>query len=150
MSYEIREVGYADLLFANLLAEAGDGDGRFMARLREHWRDGSERFDRHGEILLGAFADDELVGLAGISLDPYEPEDGMARVRHVYVLRKHRGHGIAKSLMERIISHACAHFTVLRLHTTNPAAAQLYESLGFAGSTKGRETHRLWLVSPRL
>jgi GNAT superfamily N-acetyltransferase len=142
MSYEIRPVHWSEPLFGELLAEAGD-DGRFMFRLRDHWIDGSERFDQPGELLLGAFVGGRLVGSAGISHDPYEPEDGLARVRHVYVLTRHRGRGIARALMLQLIEHAREHFSVLRLHTSNPVAARLYESLGFRPASQGRETHRL-------
>jgi GNAT superfamily N-acetyltransferase len=143
VSYEIRPVLYSEELFAELVTEATAGDGRFMSRLRDRWIDGSERFDRPGEILFGAFADGKLVGSGGISHDPYEPEDGLGRVRHVYVLTRYRGHGIARALVQLLIDHAPGHFTVLRLHTSNPVAARLYESFGFKSSARGRETHRL-------
>lgn len=143
MSYEIRPVRYSERMFAEIIGEAGAGDGRFMFRLRDHWDDGSERFERGGEILLGAFAGDGLVGMAGVSHDPYEPEEGLGRVRHVYVLSRWRGRGIAGVLMKQLIEHGREHFRVLRLHTSNPIAARMYESLGFTPSSRGRETHRL-------
>jgi predicted GNAT family acetyltransferase len=45
--------------------------------------------------------------------------------------------------MLQLIEHAREHFSVLRLHTSNPVAARLYESLGFRPASQGRETHRL-------
>ena len=83
MTCDIRPVRYCEPEFAALIAETGAGDGRFIFRLRDHWVDGSEIYDRPGEILLGAFAGDELVGLAAISDDPYEPKEGLGRLRHV-------------------------------------------------------------------
>ncbi len=145
MSFEIRSVRSSDALFAEVLAEAGTGDGRFLFRLRDRWADGSERFERPGELLLGAFADGELVGVGATSHDPYEPEDGPARVRHVYVLTRCRRAGIARKLMTMLIDHASKHFRVLRLHTSSAAAARLYQSFGFRPSAQGRETHRLTL-----
>jgi ribosomal protein S18 acetylase RimI-like enzyme len=144
MSCDIRPIRWSDPLFAELLAEASE-DGRFMYRLRDHWIDGSDRFDRPGELLLGAFIDGRLVGSAGISHDPYEPQEGLGRVRHVYVLTRCRGRGIAREMMRQLIEHARKHFDVVRLHTSNPAAVRLYESLGFTPASQGRETHRLTL-----
>lgn len=144
MNYEIRPVRYSDPLFAELISEAAGGDGTFMNRLRDHWHDGSERWERPGELLLAAFLGSELVGTAGVSHDPYEPQDGLARLRHVYVLSAHRQRGIARALVQRSIDHARNHFDVLRLRTSNPAAARLYESLGFRPSAEGRESHRLY------
>jgi ribosomal protein S18 acetylase RimI-like enzyme len=145
MSYQIRPVRYSDALFEEVLGEAGASDGRFLFRLRDRWIDGSERFERPGELLLGAFAEGGLVGVGGISHDPYEPEDSLARLRHVYVLTKCRRGGIARTLVTMLIEHGRKHFRVLRLHTSNEAAARLYESLGFAAADQGRETHRLKL-----
>jgi GNAT superfamily N-acetyltransferase len=145
MNFEIHEIEYSDALFAEMLAEAAAGEALFLFRLRDQWIDGSERFDRPGELLIGAFSADELVGVAGVSYDPYEPDDGLARIRHVYVLARHRGRGVGRSLMLRLIDHAGKHFKLLRLKTSNPAAASLYEALGFVRSAQGRETHRLGL-----
>src|SRR5438270_14085230 len=111
MSYEVHPIRYSDALFADLIAVAAN-DGHFVLRLRDHWLDGSEQFNRAGELLLGAFAGDRLVGVGGISLDPYEPEDGLARVRHVYVLAAHRRKGIARTLMAQLIEHARHHFRI--------------------------------------
>jgi len=141
--FRVQTVHYASELFSDLLAEADASDGRFMIRLRDRWLDGSERFDRPGEILLGAFAGEKLIGVAGISHDPYEPEDGLGRVRHVYVLASYRRRGIARILLRQVIAHSRNHFAVLRLRTSNEVAARLYEDLGFVSSTKGRESHRL-------
>lgn len=143
MRYEFRQIRYSDALFAKMIAEAAEGDGRFLFRLRDQWIDGSERFDGPGELLVGAFHGDELVGVAGLSFDPYQPEEGLARLRHVYVLSPFRGLGIGRALVSQLIEHARKRFTVLRLKTSNPEAASLYETLGFLRSNRGRETHRL-------
>jgi ribosomal protein S18 acetylase RimI-like enzyme len=145
VTFEIRPVEYSEAIFASVVAEAIAGDGTFLARLRDHWIDGSELFDRSGELLLGAFVGAELVGVAGVSVDPYEPKQGLGRVRHVYVVRRYRRRGVARTLLRRLIEHSRMHFSTLRLHTRNEAAAQLYDSLGFYRSAEGRETHRLKL-----
>jgi ribosomal protein S18 acetylase RimI-like enzyme len=143
MNWELRPVAYSEGLFADLLDEADDG--RFLHRLREQWLNGEERYVYAGELLLGAFDGHQLIGVGAVSLDPYEPADGLARLRHVYVAKRWRRRGVGRRLVEQLIAHACCHFTTLRLRTSNPAAARLYEELGFISSSCGRETHRLQL-----
>ena len=145
MSLDIRPVRYSEPLFRPLLAEAEEGEALFLFRLRDEWRSGLLRFEGQGEILLGAFAGGDLVGVAGISDDPYEPAPGLGRVRHVYVLKRWRRRGIGRALMERLIAHARGRFTALRLTTRRAEAASLYESLGFIRNEGPKETYRLTL-----
>lgn len=57
-------------LFGALLADAAAHDGQFMQRLQSGWLDGTKRFDRVGEVLIGAFIDTALVGVGSITYDP--------------------------------------------------------------------------------
>jgi GNAT superfamily N-acetyltransferase len=142
MTHVLRPVDYSKAEFAPLIAEA-DEDGRFLFRLREQWLNGSERYQRSGELLVGAFEGAQLIGVGAVGLDPYEPAPGLARLRHVYVAKSHRGAGVGRALVRHLIEHGREHFEVLRLKTENPVAATLYESFGFERSSCGRETHRL-------
>ena len=139
----IRPVAFSTERFAPMLDEALAGDGTFLGRLRDEWESGALRFEREGEILLGAFDGDVLAGIGGLSLDPYEPAPGLARLRHLYVLQRHRGSGLGRGLVARLLEQARPHFAAVRLHTRNPAAASLYESLGFVASARDGESHRL-------
>jgi GNAT superfamily N-acetyltransferase len=116
-----------------------------MLRARDEWVSGVQRFDGPGEFLLGAFSGDRLVAVGGVSRDPYRPELGLGRVRHVYVLQELRRHGVGRTLMEAIMDKARADFDVLRLRTRSAGAAALYESLGFERRAGDDETHRLTL-----
>lgn len=140
----IRAVRFSGAAFQPIL-DAAEGEGAaFIARLAQEWRSGAMRFEADGEILLGAYENGALVGIAGISRDPYAPEPGLGRVRHVYVLPAWRGRGLGRSLVTALLTHARAGFAVVRLNTRNPVAARLYESLGFERSNAAeRETHRL-------
>ena len=139
----IRPVGYSTALFAPMLAEGLAGDGGFLERLRDEWESGVLRFDRAGEILLGAFADETLVGVGGLSLDPYAPAPGLARLRHLYVIDAHRRAGIGRALVARLLELARPYFATVRLRTRNTGAAALYESFGFVSGAREGETHRL-------
>ena len=139
----IRPVTFSDTAFAAILAEAEHAGGPFMLRVREEWIDGVQRFDGPGEFLLGVFLDHQLVGVGGVSRDPYDPEPGLGRVRHIYVLERLRRQGIGGLLMREIVAQARPYWSVLRLRTKD--AGGFYEALGFLRSDGESETHRLTL-----
>lgn len=90
------------------------------------------RFDRLGETLLVAESAGRVVGVCGLNVDPYAARPGIGRVRHLYVLIADRRRGTGARLVGAIMESARGHFATLRLRTNNPAAARLYERLGFA------------------
>jgi GNAT superfamily N-acetyltransferase len=145
VSVALRPLVYSDEAFAPIMAEAEQAGGGFMLRVRDEWLSGAQRFDGPGEFLLGAWDGGLLVGVGGISRDPYDPQPGLGRVRHVYVLQALRGQGIGRALMEALLARARRDFTTLRLRTRNPEAAALYERIGFEPRTADDETHRLTL-----
>jgi GNAT superfamily N-acetyltransferase len=144
MSIDIRPIAYSERLFAPLLEEAEAGNGAFLLRLRDEWLSGALRFEEEGEVLLGAFNGKRLIGVAGISHDPYAPAQGLGRVRHVYVLQAWRGRSVGRLLLQALIEHARGRFETLRLSARDrPAAIRLYESLGFVPCEDIKQTHRL-------
>ena len=126
-----------------LVTESEQAGMQLVRRLVEEWRDGSNRFDRPGEALFSAWREERLVGVCGLNVDPYERDDGIGRVRHLYVLVDARRHGVARALMAETLAAARGRFPTLRLSTGNPAAARLYESLGFLPVTEPHCTHRV-------
>ena len=46
-----------------------------------------------------------------------------------------RRHGVGRDLVTAVVQAARGHFDVLRLRTNDPAAARLYEWLGFRATT---------------
>lgn len=133
----LRELPAARL--APLIAESEQAGLRFVSRLAEEWESGRNRFDRPGEALFGALMDEGLVGVCGLNADPYAGEPRVGRVRHLYVLIAHRRHGVGRRLVGAVVAAARGPFATLRLSTTNPHAARLYETLGF--SRRAGDTH---------
>jgi GNAT superfamily N-acetyltransferase len=117
--------------FAVLLAESEASGYRFLRRVIDEWDSGANRFARAGEALFAAEIGDRLVGVCGLSIDPYLDEPGTGRVRNVYVLSECRGRGIGRRLVEHAISAAGGCFNRLRLRAEEAGPARLYESLGF-------------------
>lgn len=120
----------ADCLGA-LIAESEAGGLRLVRRLIDEWTSGANRFDRPGEALFVARIAGEIVGVCGLNLDPYAAAPTIGRVRHLYVLLAHRRRGIGRRLMGEVVAAARGRFDRLHLRTRNPAAASLYERLGF-------------------
>jgi GNAT superfamily N-acetyltransferase len=107
----------------------------FVRRLAEEWVGGRNRFDAPGEALLAALTGGRLIGVCGFNIDPYTTAPRVGRVRHLYVLAADRRRGTGAQLVRAVIAAARDPFDTLRLSTRNPAAARLYESLGFEPST---------------
>ena len=139
----LRPVGGLDPAVAPL-AEAAACEGfAFVHRLVEEWRTGANRFDRPGEILLGAWLGGRLAGVGGLNRDPYASDDLTGRVRHVYVLPDARRSGVGTALLHHIIAQAPASFRVLRLRTSPTEGAAFYIMLGFAETGEPDATHRM-------
>jgi uridine kinase len=114
-----------------IVAES-EGQGlRFVRRLVEEWASGTNRFDRPGEALLVARQAGQIVGVCGLNVDPYAAGLRIGRVRHLYVQRSARRLGVGRALVGAVVQTARGPFDRLRLRTGNPAAAALYEALGF-------------------
>jgi GNAT superfamily N-acetyltransferase len=117
----------------------------FLRRLVDEWDSGRNRFDRPGEALFGALTDGRLVGVCGLNIDPYADSPSVGRVRHLYVLIAHRRLGVGRWLAEVVVRTARASFDTLRLRTHDPAAARLYEALGFRSAGEADSTHVMQL-----
>ena len=85
------------------------------------------------DAVFGAFAKDDLLGVAGFAVPPLAKKRHKGLLWGVYVRAAARGRGRGRVLVERVIEHARTH--VAQLHvavvTTNHPARRLYRSLGF-------------------
>lgn len=121
----------------------------FLDRLVEDWAAGTNRFQAPGEKLLGAFAGEQLVGIAGLNREPYEPAPGRARLRHMYVSRAFRRRGVATALVTHLLEDARTSFEEMRLRTDSAEAAVFYEQLGFSPMPLEGATHIRFLQDRR-
>ncbi len=124
-----------------LCAEAlGDGF-RFMDRFVSDWHAGTNRFAGPGEVLLGAFRAGDLVAVGGLNRDPYADQDGVGRLRHLYVRRLARHSGMGSVLVRQLLDRAEGVFHSVRLRTETREAADFYISLGFQPIQDKAATH---------
>jgi ribosomal protein S18 acetylase RimI-like enzyme len=98
-------------------------------------------------FVLGAIANDRLVGMAGFYQEEGAKNRHKGRIWGVYVNQDWRGKGIARVLLSEIIERARAKPEVeqllLAVAVGQDSAKQLYESLGF--EVYGREPRAIKL-----
>ncbi len=116
----------------DMLAAAARAEGhRMLDVLREDWESGQVRFDDAGEALFAAYAAGGLVGMAGLTRDPYMREGSAGRLRRLYVQRDARGGGIGRALVVAVMKAAReGGWPRLRVRSP-PAAFGFYEACGF-------------------
>ena len=136
------EINDTNISSLQILANEADIEGYpFVQKTITEWKNGTNAFSKPGEKLWGLFVDDTCVGIGGLNQDPYVRDALVGRVRHVYISRKYRGRGLSKVLLGLIVAEARKSYTKLRLSTSNPIAASLYESAGFAKAEGQKVTH---------
>lgn len=86
------------------------------------------------QIVFGALAGPELIGIAGLRREPLAQVAHKAVLWGVFVDRAHRRGGIAGRLLDAAIAHARAARVLqiqLCVNAENPRAQQLYRNAGF-------------------
>lgn len=114
-----------------LLRVSREEGHNLVERLVDDWEDGSNRFDRPGEVALEARLDSRLVGVGGLNCDPYLDDPGVGRVRHVYVSPDARGLEVGRVLVVSLVEHARGQFSRVRLRTGDAETSGFYVRLGF-------------------
>jgi GNAT superfamily N-acetyltransferase len=133
------------------LIESSAQEGfQFLVRLQHEFLSGTVRFDGDGEGFFGAFEGPTLIGVGGLTRDPYCDDPLTGRVRHLYVLPQWRRRGVGARLLAAIELHAQARFKVLVLRTDSSAGAGFYQSHGYELlAAGGTATHRRLLTARR-
>lgn len=130
--------------FEDLVRESLTEGSRMVERLRANWKSGLNHFDKRGELLIGAFAEEALVAVCGRNIDPFADDDGIGRLRHLYVMASFRKQGVGKSLVRFLVSDAPQFFRAVNVRA--PADVfSFYEHLGFSPVLENDTvTHRLY------
>ena len=134
--------------FDALRAEACAEGYNFLDTLMREWETGANRFDAPGETLLGRFeggkfVEAHFVAIGGLNRDPFAEQPEIGRLRRIYVRAAWRGKGIGAMLVTALVMQARGHFRCVRLRAENPAAARLYERMGFLPIVNPDATHIL-------
>ena len=120
--------------------EARNEGYRMLDTLAAEWSAGIMRFNRLGEALFAAYADNRLVGVGGITRDPAVP--GALRMRRFYVAKDFRRRGIARQLALSLLDpkRAAGRPIVVNAGT---GSETFWESLGFTPDRQHGHTHMM-------
>jgi GNAT superfamily N-acetyltransferase len=125
----------------NLAALARVEGFDFLDRLIVQIENDLVRLDDPHEFFLCASNGENLVGVGGITPDPYLSDAKVGRVRHVYVHPQARRSGIGRRLIYEIECRAAATYSSLRLRTDTSTGARFYEALGYRSVSDPNATH---------
>jgi GNAT superfamily N-acetyltransferase len=124
--------------FEEVRAEARAEGYAFVERLANDWASRAIRFDREGEALFAAYADDELAAVGGLTIDPALP--GTLRMRRFYVREQFRRCGIGRRLAKALLERAAQAGRPVTVNA-GPGSAPFWEALGFIPDARDGHTH---------
>lgn len=132
---------------SNLLEESKRDGFRFLERLSADYQSGCNTFKKPGEMLLGAFHNETLIGLGGINQDPYSQNEKAGRIRRFYVSKEHRRQGVGELILRALLKEAEIFFDFAVLRTDNQEASLFYKQAGFIEDDRyENSTHYLDLM----
>jgi N-acetylglutamate synthase-like GNAT family acetyltransferase len=139
----IRITNLLDQDLNTIVQESKEEGFRFVERLLNDYREGTNRFNKQGEAFYGIYDEEnELVAIGGLNVDRSSAETG--RVRRFYVKKECRNEGVGTVLLKQIILDAKRSFSVLVLHTDTEKADHFYTAFGFTrGNRYPNATHYL-------
>ncbi|KPY05311.1 MULTISPECIES: GNAT family N-acetyltransferase [Pseudomonas] len=142
--FEIHQITHLPPKILALEKEAVEEGFRFITRLIDEWHSGTNRFDAPGECLMVACLNQQLIGVGGLSIDPYA-EANTARLRRVYVAASSRGQHVGQALVKALLTHAALRFRSVHLSTDTPEGDSFYLHCGFIRTDIPHATHVMQL-----
>ncbi|KOO51387.1 GNAT family N-acetyltransferase [Viridibacillus arvi] len=135
--YEIKQINNLLNFDIDGLVKQSKADGfRFVERLVNDYKNGSNTFNHIGEGLFGVFNEEGvLVAIGGLNKDSFSNEQSIGRLRRFYVSKAYRRNGIGSLLVKRIIEEAKKYYKIIVLHTDTEQADKFYSSIGFSKKT---------------
>lgn len=135
MPVNIREIDDLNTVDVSKLVEESEAEGyRFLRRLVNQYEDGTNTFNKEGEVLYGVWdQQDRLVAIGGLNRDPYSDKSGVGRLRRFYISERARRQGIGTKLLKEIINHGRPYFKEIVVRTDSSIADAFYRANGFSG-----------------
>lgn len=138
---EISRIGQVPLHFDQFLNEAEAEGFDSMSVLLNEWADGTNRFDRPGEILALATIGGELAGIGAITRDFVDTD--WLRMRRFYVRTAYRRRGVGRKLAVYVLEHARPFNRQICLYADGTEAELFWPTLGFIPTNRKHTTHVL-------
>ncbi|MFJ7315439.1 GNAT family N-acetyltransferase [Pseudomonas sp. NPDC098747] len=144
---EIHQIVHLPPQILTLEKEATGEGFRFLTRLIAEWHSRTNRFDAPGECLMAAYLNRQLIGIGGLSVDPYT-QTNTARLRRVYIAASSRGQHVGRTLVKALVAHAALRFQSVRLSTDTIEGDAFYLHCGFMRTEDAHATHTMLLSAP--
>ena len=146
--FELKKIkNLLDVNLTDLVTESKKEGFRFLERLINDYKIGTNNFSKSGEFLYGVFNKEGLlIAIGGINEDPFSTNEQIGRLRRFYVSKDYRRKGVGRSLVTRILKDASKHYEIIVLYTDTEHADMFYSSLGFIKDNSfSKSTHSLKL-----
>jgi N-acetylglutamate synthase-like GNAT family acetyltransferase len=142
MGYSVERVEDLNSLDITRLVQESEKEGyRFVTRLVNEFEDGTNTFNKPGEILCCVKNEEgSVVAIGGINQSPFSQEHDVGRLRRFYVLNVVRREGVGTLLLQSIIEHAKHHFKEITVRTDSAKADAFYRACGFTFDDSASET----------
>ena len=127
--------------WAEILQSSREEGHNMVRRLLEDFAAEINPFDLPGEALWIHPDAGAVTGVCGLNRETEKGFDQAGRIRRLYVVPGYRGKGIARSLLETVITFASEHYELLTVNVGQLAAGSFYEHLGFNPIEHPRITH---------
>lgn len=137
-----------DVDLTHLVNESKKQGFRFLERLVDDYKNGTNTFNRPGEALYGVFDKMSVpIAIGGLNIDHFSNQQKVGRLRRFYVSKNFRRMGLGSLLLERIILDAVNNYHIIVLHTDTKEADRFYTAFGFSkDNTYPKSTHSLNLL----
>lgn len=135
MAMDIKVIEDLNKVDVSKLVEESEAEGyRFLRRLVNQYEDGTNTFNKAGEVLYGVWDPaGELVAIGGLNRDPYSDKSGIGRLRRFYISEHARRQGIGTKLLKEILNYGKGHFSEIVVRTDSSIADAFYRANGFSG-----------------
>ena len=143
---EIQQITHLPAEVFTLEKEAVAEGFRFLTRLISEWESGTNRLNAPGECLMAAYSNQQVIGIGGLSVDPYTQPD-TARLRRVYVAPAARNQHVGQALVKALVAQATLHFQTVRLSTDTSGGDAFYLRCGFTRTEDVHATHIIELAN---
>ncbi|MFK9003161.1 GNAT family N-acetyltransferase [Pseudomonas pergaminensis] len=143
---EIQQITHLPAEVFTLEKEAVAEGFRFLTRLISEWESGTNRFNAPGECLMAAYSNQQVIGIGGLSVEPYTQPD-TARLRRVYVAPAARNQHVGQALVKALVAQATLHFQTVRLSTDTSGGDAFYLRCGFTRTEDVHATHIIELAN---
>ena len=148
MTFTVQRVKDLRTLDLTQLVNESEAEGyRFLSRLVNEYKDGSNTFSEPGEALF--FIQDEtgkVAAIGGVNQSPFFEDSQVGRLHRFYVADDARRQGLGSLLLKEIVNHSRETFTELTVRTESSKADAFYRYNGFELDNSASETTHVMVL----